>query len=290
MTRARIGKNDEFYTQITDIEKEILHYKDQLKDKIIFCNCDDPEWSNFWKYFYTNFEHLELKKLISTHYESDKTSYKLECYKNEEGILTVNKLPLEMNGDFRSPESIELLKECDIVITNPPFSLFREYVSQLITYEKKFLIIGNYNAVTYKETFPLIKDNKIWLGMNYPKEFTQPDGSIKKFGNIAWFTNLPNKKRNEELILYKNYTPEYYPFYDNYSAINVNKVNEIPCDYSEEIGVPITFIDKFNPNQFEIIGLDVNLVKELTGKGSRFITNGNILYARIIIKKLEGNN
>ena len=195
-----------------------------------------------------------VKKLIATHFEDEKQSYKLEMWRDEAGVHSRIKT-LQQNGDFRSPESIELLKEADIVVTNPPFSLFREYIAQLMEYDKKFLIIGNKNAITYKEFFPLLKDNKVWIGYNNVKEFRQPDGSMKKFGNIGWYTNLDIKKRHEELVLYKKYTPEEYPKYDNYDPINVDKVSDIPIDYDGVMGVPITFLDKYNPEQFEIMGI-----------------------------------
>ena len=261
LNKAKTAKNDEFYTQLSDIEKELGHYKDHFKDKIVFCNCDDPEESNFWFYFAQNFQFLGLKKLISTHYETDKPSYKLEIVKdvNADGKinnLDVIKTPLIQNGDFRSNECIELLKECDIVVTNPPFSLFREFVAQLVTYDKQFLIIGSQNAITYKETFELIKNNKVWVGYTFPKEFKQPDDSFKKFGNICWFTNIDVKKRHEDLVLYRKYIPDQYPKYDNYDAINVDKTVDIPMDYAGVMGVPISFMDKYNPEQFEILGAE----------------------------------
>ena len=236
---AKRNKNDEFYTQLTDIERELCHYKEHLEGKVIFCNCDDPEESAFWKYFSSNFDVLGLKKLISTHFETDKPSYKLELIKDVNGDGKINgldiiKTTLKMNGDFRSPECIEILKEADVVVTNPPFSLFREYVAQLIEYNKKFLIIGSMNAITYKEMFTLIKNNKLWLGCNSVKEFKLPTGDTQKFGNITWYTNLSHKKRNEKLILYKLYNPEEYPKYDNYDAIEVSKVKDIPMDYTIE--------------------------------------------------------
>lgn len=261
---AKRNKNDEFYTQLTDIEKELKYYKEQLKGKVIFLNCDNPEWSNFWKYFKLNFESLSIKKIISTHFEDEKSSYKLEY----DGKI-ITQTPLRENGDFRNSESVELLKEADVVITNPPFSLFREYVSQLMEYDKKFLIIGSQNSITYKETFSLLKNNKIWLGYHSGGfTFRVPDtyttGNIEvdeqgnryaKLGNITWYTNLNTTKRHEEIILHKKYTPEEYPKYDNYDAINVNKVAEIPADYFGVMGVPITFMDKYNPDQFEIVGI-----------------------------------
>lgn len=259
---AKKVKNDEFYTQLTDIEKELKHYKDHFRDKVVFCNCDDPEESNFWRYFSQSFEHLGLKKLVSTHYERDKPSYKLEitCDKNEDGrINSLDKVitPLQQNGDFRSPECIEIMKEADIIVTNPPFSLFREYLSLLISMNKKFLIIGNNNAVTYKDVFYLIKDNKVWMGIS-PRgmDFVQADGTLKNV-NANWYTNLPHSKRYEDIVLFREYkgNEDSYSEYDNYDAINVDKVADIPKDYAGVMGVPITFLDKYNPNQFDILGI-----------------------------------
>lgn len=263
--KAKDAKNDEFYTQLTDVAKELMHYKAHFKDKIVLCNCDDPTWSAFWKYFHLNFAELGLKKLISTHYDREEATYKMEYTGGDDNDIEVGvKTPLDGNGDFRNKECLELLDECDIVVTNPPFSLFREYVAVLMEHEKKFLIIGNKNAITYKEFFPLLKDDEVWIGCTNVKEFLQPDGSTKKFGNIGWFTNLDVAKRHEKLILWKHYTSEEYPKYDNYDAINVDKVSEIPCDYDGVMGVPITFLDKYNPEQFEIVGMDLNdSVKEL---------------------------
>lgn len=248
---AKQVKNDEFYTILEDIEKELIHYKEYFKGKVVYCNCDDYEYSNFTKYFKDNFEKLGISKLISTCYNPTGKG-KIEVV--SEG-LTVRET-LQGNGDFRSDTCIELLKESDIVVTNPPFSLFREYVAQLINYNKKFLILGSINVVTCKEIFPLIKDNKMWIGYTSLKEFVQPNGSTKKFGNIRWFTNLGIQKHNDFLDLKGNYyNPEKYPKYDNYDAIEVSKVKDIPCDYAGVMGVPITFLDKYNPNQFEILGL-----------------------------------
>jgi len=304
LRKARKEKKDEFYTQITDIEKELKHYKDQLKGKIIFCNCDDPEYSNFWKYFELNFHHLGLKKLVATHYDEEKPTYKLE-YDGQQIIKT----NLKQNGDFRSPEAVEILKQSDVVITNPPFSLFREYIVQLLEYDKKFLIIGNINAITYKEVFPLIKENRIWIGTTFNKtlEFQVPDSypltgtqtRIDKDGNkfvkvsgITWFTNLDVKKRHEKLILYKKYTPEEYPKYDNYDAINVNRVTEIPLGYDGAMGVPITFLDKYNPEQFEILDAndyrkndDVPIKPHGLIKDKEASINGNRTYVRILIRR-----
>lgn len=274
LNRAIVAKEDEFYTKITDIEKEIRHYKEQLRGKTIFCNCDDPEYSNFWRYFQLNFYELGLKKLISTHYEAEKPSYRMDIVSTDNGeqcgIPDYVKTPLKQNGDFRSPECIEILKEADVVITNPPFSLFREYIAQLIELGKEFLIIGNQNAITYKEVFALIQQNKVWLGYNSgDMEFTVPsyyepratryreENGIKyrSMGNICWLTNLDVSQRHEDIPLYRTYTPEEYPHYDNYDAIEVNKVSEIPCNYYGVMGVPITFPYKYNPEQFEIIGM-----------------------------------
>ena len=282
---AKSAKNDEFYTQLSDIEKELKNYKNYFENKIVFCNCDDPEYSSFWKYFSLNFDHLHLKKLIATHYETDKQSYKLEMYRDEAGVHTDIKT-LQQNGDFRSPESIELLKECDIVVTNPPFSLYREYIAQLIEHDKKFIVIGSYNAVKYKEIFPLIKDNKLWLGYNSVKEFVQPNGSIKKFGNIVWYTNIETQKRKEELILYKTYNEIDYQKYDDYDAINVNKVADIPCDYFGIIGVPITFLDKYCPEQFEIVG-ELNNGGDNEYDYAKPKINKKQVYTRFLIKRKD---
>lgn len=300
LNNAKQIKLDEFYTQLTDIEKELKHYKEHLNGKVVFCNCDDPKESAFWKYFSLNFEKLNLKKLISTHYVTTGKSYKLEMRRGGELSLP---LPLEENGDFRSLECIELLKEADIVVTNPPFSLFREYIAQLIKYNKKFVVIGTLNAIKYRDIFPLTQENKIWLGCSIhsgDREFRVPDpyvipSLIKRVdaeGNkyarvpgVRWFTNLDIKERHEELILYKIYADKEYPKYDNYDAISVNKIKDIPTDYEGEIGVPISFMDKYNPDQFEIIGIDRVLIEKLTGKVSCFYLNGKELYSRIVIKK-----
>lgn len=305
LNHAKSAKNDEFYTQLSDIEKELVYYKDHFKDKVVFCNCDDPEYSNFWKYFSLNFDHLHLKKLIATHYETDKQSYKLEMYRDNAGVHTDIKT-LQQNGDFRSPESIELLKECDIVVTNPPFSLFREYIAQLIEYDKKFLVIGNLNAITYKEVFPLLKENKIWLGpsiVSGDREFRVPNNVFDankvskyredEFGNkyvkvvgVRWFTNLDHKKRHEEIILCKSYNAKDYPTYDNYNAINVNNCKNIPMDYDGCMGVPISFMDKYCPEQFEILNCSAYSSTTHLGCGALFVANKKI-YARILIKRKD---
>lgn len=274
LNKAKSAKNDEFYTQLTDVAKELKHYKAHFKDKTVFCNCDNPTWSAFWKYFHLNFEELGLKKLISTHYDAEEPTYMTEYTGGNDNDTEAGvKTPLEGNGDFRSKECLGLLDECDIVVTNPPFSLFREYIAVLMEHEKNFLIIGNKNAITYKEFFPLLKDGKVWIGHTNVKEFLQPDGSVKKFGNIGWFTNMGIAKRHEKLILWKNYTPEEYPKYDNYDAINVNKVMDIPYDYDGVMGVPITFMDKYNPEQFEIVACHKGKI------------NGKPTYERITIRR-----
>lgn len=244
----------------------------------------------------TNFTHNLLKKLISTHYDREEATYKMEYTGGDDNDIEVGvKTPLEGNGDFRNQECLDLLDESDIVVTNPPFSLFREYVAVLMEHQKKFLIIGNKNAITYKEFFPLLKNNEVWIGCTNVKEFLQPDGSIKKFGNIGWFTNLDVAKRHEKLILWKNYTPEEYPRYDNYDAINVDKVSEIPCDYDGVMGVPITFMDKYNPLDFEIVGADeaegTGFSNGLYIQGSKYkqcYMNGKRIYKRIFIRKKVG--
>jgi len=305
--KAKEAKNDEFYTQLTDVSKELMHYKQHFKDKIVFCNCDDPTWSAFWKYFHLNFEALGLKKLISTHYDKTEPTYKMEYEGGDDNNIEVGiKTPLEGNGDFRNQECLDLLDEADIVVTNPPFSLFREYVAVLMEHQKKFLIIGNKNAITYKEFFPLLKNEDVWIGCNNVHEFEQPDGSIKKFGNIGWFTNLDIQKRHEKIILWKNYTSEEFPDFDNYEGINVNKVTDIPCDYDGIMGVPITYLDKHNPEQFEILGITCRgyspeyrtklydaehyeKANDLNGSGC-ILVNGKpkMLYGRVLIRKKVG--
>ncbi|MBS3076567.1 adenine-specific methyltransferase EcoRI family protein [Candidatus Pacearchaeota archaeon] len=282
LTKAKTSKKDEFYTQLSDIEKELGHYKEHFKNKVIFLNCDDPEESNFWKYFELNFKYLGLKKLVATHFGNGRPAYKLEIVRdiNNDGKidnLDIVRTPLKQNGDFRSPECIEILKKADIIVTNPPFSLFREFVIQLMEYNKKFIIIGHINAVSYKEIFKLIQENKIWLGYSIhsgDREFKVPDDyplnasgyrvdekGIKyiRIKGVRWFTNLDYKERHEDLILYKTYkgNEDDYPKYDNYNAINVDVTKEIPMDYKGSMGVPITFMDKYNPDQFEIETLGI---------------------------------
>lgn len=282
LSAAKRAKNDEFYTQLTDIEKELRNYKKHFRGKTVLCNCDDPFESNFFKYFVLNFNHLGLKKLIATCYEGSAVAEyrdgKAKPYKavvtavhdtTGDGGVTMDDVrnlfesgeneltELEGDGDFRSEECLALLEEADVVVTNPPFSLFREYVATLMEYGKKFVIVGNKNAITYKEIFPLLKDDKVWLGCLSPCEFFTPEGMTKKINGLTrWFTNLDIRKRHEELILVKKYAghEDEYPKYDNYDAIEVSKVVNIPLDYAGVMGVPITFLDKYSPDQFEIVG------------------------------------
>ena len=309
---AKTAKNDEFYTQLTDIEKELKHYKKHFEGKVVYCNCDDVRWSNFFKYFSMNFEHLGLKKLICTAYNENGQGIVYEYNGDLNGNRIVDDEEIEVkylegNGDFRSAECIEILKQADIVVTNPPFSLFREYVAQLMEYGKQFLIIGNGNAVTYKEIFPLIKENKLWLGhksfsggidfiagQNYDASKCKHPKYDDK-GNIiinvmmcVWFTNLDHAKRHTELDLYKKYNAEEYPKYDNYDAIEVSKTAEIPMDYDGVMGVPITFLDKYCPTQFEIVGCSYqygDCGKHIDGKGWGVSVNNKDIYKRIFIKK-----
>ncbi len=289
--QAKSSKKDEFYTQLSDIERELKHYKHHFEGKVVYCNCDDPRVSNFFHYFSYNFEKLGLKKLVTTCYKNcekdlfSRNDSERAIYLEYNGDRNGNNVPdpdeigikhLKSDGDFRNPECVELLKQSDIVVTNPPFSLFREYIAQLAEFQKDFLIIGNVNAVTYKEVFHLIKNNKIWLGPSIrsgDREFGIPDyyplnaagcrvddkgNKFIRVKGVRWFTNLDFKERYEKLVLYKKYNPAEYPSYDNYDAINVDKTSEIPVDYDGVMGVPITFLDKFNPNQFEILGTSDN--------------------------------
>ncbi len=306
---AKRAKKDEFYTRLADIENELRHYKDHFKDRIVYCNCDDPRVSNFFHYFSHNFTYLGLKKLITTCYKNQERdlfsrhdaerAIMLEYDGFRDGDVTpraedVGIKHLHGDGDFRSKECIEILNQADIVVTNPPFSLFREYVAQLVKYDKKFLIIGHQHAITYKEIFPLIKQNKMWLGngfrrncahflsnyADYATDLDKKEGMIRVSG-VFWFTNLDHKKRREELILFKRYSPEEYPHYDNYDAINVDKTAEIPMDWDGVMGVPITFLDKYNPEQFRILGMDDHRV-EWRGRGPDL--RGTAKYRRIIIR------
>ena len=306
--KAKLGKKDEFYTQLVDIEKEMVHYREQFKDKHVFLNCDDPTWSNFYMFFNLNFEFLGLKQLTATHYNKDKSSYRLDVYPGSEKVA-INGVEMSKgietglvgDGDFRSEESIDILKEADIVVTNPPFSLFREYIAQLFDHGKQFIILGNMNAITYKEIFPFFKSNELWYGHSITsgdREFRVPDNypltasgfRIDEEGNkfvrvkgVRWFTNMDHNRRHEELVLYRKYDPETYPAYDNYNAINVDKTKHIPIDYEGAIGVPITFMDKYNPEQFEILGLD-RYMEDNPKYGKRFDLNGKEKYARILIQ------
>ena len=304
---SRAGKTDEFYTQLSLVENEMKHYTRYFKGKTVFCNCDDPEYSNFWLFFQLNFYRLGLKKLVSTHYEEDKPSYKMEIVSTDTpqgqvGIPDYVKTPLAGTGDFRSSECIEILKEADIVITNPPFSLFRDYIAQLMEYQKDFIIIGNQNAITFKEIFPLIMNNKIWLGYNsghywfrVPDDYEEKKTDFKideegtkwrRMGNICFYTNLDIDKRHEPMTLYKSYSPEQYPKYDTYDAIEVSKTADIPYDYYGVMGVPITFMDKYSPEQFEIIGkIDAGEITEYNL--ARPIVNGVSKYKRIAIRRKQ---
>ena len=331
---ARTAKTDEFYTQLVDIEKELKHYKDQFRGKVVYCNCDDPFESNFFKYFAANFNALGLKKLITTSYvkspivggqlplfeveglkPSGKEPFKIEIKKvpdtDKDGAINLDDVeyllkhdkntatPLKGNGDFRSEECIKLLKEADIVVTNPPFSLFREYVAQLMEHKKKFLILGDQNAITYKETFSYVKDDKLWVGYDnggtkwfqVPMDYDISTESRKKIvngvkyfsmGRILWFTNLDTTKRHENIVLYKKYTPEEFSKYDNYDVINVDKVSDIPMNYNSVMGVPITFVDKYNPKQFQILGV-ANSARWI-GYKCLTIIQGRKIYNRILIK------
>lgn len=287
LSNARTAKTDEFYTQLSDIERELKGYKKHLKDKVVYCNCDDPRVSNFFHYFSYNFERLGLKQLITTCYRNQQADLFSQNASDRaislvyDGDKKGSRVPdpedigiklLDQDGDFRSDESIELLKKADIVVTNPPFSLFREYVAQLIEYDKKFVIVGSLNAITYREIFKLIQDNKLWLGYgfqagnayfavpnpgDYAKGVYDETTGLVKFRNVAWFTNLDTSKRHEDLTLYRTYKPDDYLKFENFDAINVNKLSEIPVDYAGAMGVPITFLDKYNPDQFEIIGIGI---------------------------------
>lgn len=353
LSAAKRAKNDEFYTRMTDIEHELVHYKEHFKDKVVLCNCDDPFESNFFRYFALNFNHLGLNRLIATCYSGspiaggeyqpslfdddvdEDTGRHRRTYKavvnvfrdtTGDGGLDMDDVRNLLNsgeneltelhgdgvygaGDFRSKECLELLDDADIVVTNPPFSLFREYVATLMEHGKKFVILGNMNAITYKEVFPLLRDDRLWLGYNKVKEFVVPSadhpergniitdgkgGLIAKFGNICWYTNLDIDKRHEDLILYRRYAddPSKYPKYDNYDAIEVSKVKDIPEDYYGVMGVPITFMDKYNPDQFDIVGCS-----ESEGRGfsnglwdpesgiAQSTVDGHKVYKRLFIRR-----
>lgn len=329
LTLAKKRKKDEFYTQLVDIENELKHYKEHFKGKVVLCNCDDPRKSNFFKYFADNFEKLQLKRLIATCYKStdlfgfsrgESVYGACQIYEGDKnGNMVVDDdevcvKELKGDGDFRSAECIETLKQADIVVTNPPFSLFREFMATLIKHEKKFLIIGNVNALKYKEIFPLIMSDKIWLGASIhsgDREFGVPDdypleaascrvdSKGKKYirvKGVRWYTNLEYSSRHEKLPLYKTYSREEYPKYVNFDAIEVSKTSDIPMDYDGQIGVPITFMDKYNPDQFEIVGMslelaDMQIIRERLGRndgGPTFYLerDGKLdrLYDRIVIR------
>ena len=308
---ANKAKQDEFYTQLSDIEKELKHYRGHFHGKTIYCNCDDPTVSNFYRYFELNFAKLGLKKLITTCYKNQQ--YDLFSTHDKDSAVGVEYtgedappyavFQLNGDGDFRSQECFEILKKTDVVVTNPPFSLFREYVAQLVEHDKKFLIVGNMNAITYKEIFPLIKNGKLWLGhgpmgkdmlFDVPKDYAQElvetkkvgsaykmvDGAVKgRLGNASWFTNINHAMRSEELILFKQYSPDKFPKYDNYDAINVSRTADIPCDYDGAMGVPITFLHKYNPNQFELVRFRKG------DDGKDLSVNGKCPYFRIVIRR-----
>lgn len=321
---AKATKQDEFYTQLSDIEKELKHYVKHFKGKTVLCNCDDPKVSNFFRFFSLNFEKLKLKKLITTCYKNCDTDLfsthvaERGAYLAYEGDRNGNRIPdpdeigiqqFTGDGDFRSRECIALLKEADIVVTNPPFSLFREYVAQLMEYGKKFLAIGNLNAITYKEIFSLIKANKLWLGNTHPVAFIVPDHyemrdvrswrdedgtNWRSLGNACWFTNLDTAKRHDELVTYQKYDPKKFPEYDNYNAIEVARYKDIPSDYNGVMGVPVTFLDYYNPDQFEIVGSDYEVRQGLLphlvkrgwrGKVDRGYVKGRRLFGRILIRR-----
>lgn len=312
LNKAKAAKQDEFYTRLEDIENELRYYRPHFKGKTVLCNCDDPRCSNFFRYFTLNFGVLGLKKVIATCYKNqdvdlfsqgdcEKAVYQIyEGDKNNNRKVDNEEIEvryLEGDGDFRSKECVELLKEADIVVTNPPFSLFREFVALLLKHNKKFLILGSQNNVTYKEIFPLLMTDKLWLGyysgnmeFRVPQDYEprvsrywqdETGQKWRSLGNICWFTNLDHAKRHEEIPLFKKYTPQEYPTYDNYDAINVNKTADIPSDYNGVMGVPITFMDKYNPDQFEIVGNEDTLA---IPKGRGYV-NGKRLYGRIFIKR-----
>jgi hypothetical protein len=330
LTAAKEAKKDEFYTQLSDIAEEVKHYREHFRGKTVLCNCDDPRVSNFFHYFAYQFEALGLKRLITTCYKNQDADLfsRHDCekavYLIYDGDKNGNRIPdpeeigiheLKGDGDFRSPECIELLKQADIVVTNPPFSLFREYVAQLMEFGKKFLIIGNINGISYKEFFPLIQNNHVWLGASIhsgDRKFWVPDSyplnaagcGIDETGKrfirvkgVRWFTNLDYRQRHDELLLFRKYSPAEYPRYFNYDAIEVGRVENIPCDYDGKMGVPLTFLDKYNPAQFEIVGqslelADMGAVKARLGKaggGPRFYLeeNGQLrrLFERLVIRR-----
>lgn len=315
LNAAKAAKSDEFYTQLSDIERELMYYREHFRGKVVYCNCDDPRVSGFFRYFALNFEFLGLKRLIVTGYQSRgnptcsaSTDGAQGLYleflgdRNGNGVPDLKEIAvkaLEGDGDFRSPECIAFLEQADIVVTNPPFSLFREYFAQLVKHGKKFVIVGNMNAITYKDVFPLIKGNRVWLGRGFPgmaAHFLSPyediavatdrrEGMIRVSG-IHWYTNLDVPKRHEDLILYRTYNPQDYPTYDNYDAIEVSKTKSIPCDYDGVMGVPITFLDKHNPDQFDIVGCNRGVEQDpngIYGRGS--FLRGKETFKRLFIQR-----
>jgi hypothetical protein len=323
LTEAKAAKRDEFYTQLPDIERELRHYRHHFEGKVVYLNCDDPRVSNFFHYFSFNFEALKLKKVVATCYKSQNMNLfsqndseqaiwlEYTGDRDGNGVPDLNEIgikTLKGDGDFRSDESIELLKEADIVVTNPPFSLFREYIAQLYEYQKKFVIIGHQNAITYKEVFPLIRENRLWLGYGFIRNqahFSTPytphspwieqtgEGVVRVPG-VQWFTNLDLSKRHQDLVLYKTYNPDDYPEFDFYEAIEVSKTTDIPMDYDGAMGVPITFLNKYNPKQFEIV--DANSVRKSSSvpekahglvKDKEAAVRGKATYVRILIRNLR---
>lgn len=327
---AKNAKKDEFYTQLVDIENEVKHYRRHFRGATVLCNCDDPECSNFYFYFRDNFEFLGLKKLISTCYRNQDW-FQFSEGKDEKAVCCIytgkanppERRILEQGGSFRSEECIAFLKEADTVCTNPPFSKFRDFISLLMRHHKKFLVIGHQNAIKYKEIFPYVMRNEIWLGYgfkggagyfinkhytDYAKAGEHRDGMIRVSG-VHWFTNLEHDKRHEDIPLYRHYTPEEYPKFENYDAINVDKTSEIPCDYDGVMGVPITFMDKYNPDQFEIIGVGIanlglacgvrpyspehkNYRKKVQGRGAvdgdlYMMVNGEVVvpFTRVLVRR-----
>lgn len=324
LTSAKVAKQDEFYTQMKDIEKELIHYLDHFQNKVIYCNCDDPAISNFWRYFHLNFNNFGLKKLISTHYDPKNPTYAMEYTGGNDIDISAGQLtPLEQDGDFRSPECIEFLKEADIIVTNPPWSLFREYFSVLTDYKKKFIILANKNIITYKKVFSLFKNNGIWMGYGGANNFITPSGQTKKINGLArWFTNLDVSKRHQPIPLTEHFQKELYPIYDNYAAFNTDKVKNIPVerdfvmnvskaevkvlqqkgfDFEEVnkgtdevvviiknpvIGVPISFLEKYCPEQFEIVGIaSTHSYFPIGLKNEAGCIDGKWVYARIMIRK-----
>lgn len=288
LNRAKSLKNDEFYTRIEDIEREVNHYTKQFENKVVYCNCDNPVYSNFWRYFHRNFEKLHLKELISTHYRPNGGVYKLSYNGGgtDNDISIADRQLLTSNGDFRCAECMDFMKNADIICTNPPFSLLNEFVLQLVTNHKKFLIVANLNAVKYSDIFPLFINRKIWIGNTTITKFTMKDGSLKTFGNTCWFTNLKINRENSPLPLTKTYKFSDYPIYDTYPAIEVNRVENIPRNFYGLLGVPISFIYKHCPNQFELIG-EFNHGGDNEWDLAKPVVKGTELYPRLAIRLLK---